>query len=48
VAATPDETEDLQLRRVPFREALAMVDRGEIRDSISIMGILRYARQAGY
>ena len=48
VAATPDETEDLQLRRVPFREALAMVDRGEIRDSISIMGILRYARLAGY
>jgi 8-oxo-dGTP pyrophosphatase MutT (NUDIX family) len=40
----PEATEVLQVKKVPFAEALAMVDRGEIKDSISILAILRYAR----
>ncbi len=42
-AAAPEETEDLQLRRVPFREALDMVLDGRITDSLSVAGILRLA-----
>lgn len=44
VAAAPDGCERLEIRVTPFDEALAMVDRGEIKDAMSIMGILRYAR----
>ncbi|MCC6145633.1 MAG: NUDIX hydrolase [Candidatus Hydrogenedentes bacterium] len=44
VGQEPEGTELLQLKKVPFTEALAMVDRGEIKDAITIMGILRYAR----
>jgi ADP-ribose pyrophosphatase len=36
----PDEDEHLELRHVPLGEALAMVDRGEISDAKSILGIL--------
>ncbi|MEO1256281.1 MAG: NUDIX hydrolase [Bacteroidota bacterium] len=39
-----EETEDLQIRKLPFEEALAMCDRGEITDSISIGAIYRLAR----
>lgn len=42
--AQPDGTEDLQLRRVPFAEALAMVDRGDIRDAMSQLALERVAR----
>jgi 8-oxo-dGTP pyrophosphatase MutT (NUDIX family) len=42
-----DETEDLEIRKVPFREALNMVLNGEITDSLSMTGILRYAREIG-
>lgn len=42
--AAPDDTELLQVRWVPFREALRMVDDGEIKDSLSIIGILRVSR----
>lgn len=41
--AQPEGTEDLQIKRVPFSEALQMVANGEITDSLSIIGILRYA-----
>ena len=44
----PEATEVLQIRRVPFAEALAMTDEGEITDAISIMGLLlaeRYLRR---
>jgi len=47
--AAPEETEILQLKKVPLTEALAMVDRGEIKDAVSIMGLLTLdrLRQAG-
>jgi hypothetical protein len=35
----------LQVRKVPLAGALAMVDRGEIQDAISIMALLRYDRE---
>ena len=38
--ASPEETEDLQLRHLPLREAIAMVRRGEITDSISVIALL--------
>lgn len=37
----PEETEVLKVRRVPLREAFAMVHRGEIRDSLSVSALLR-------
>lgn len=40
----PDDTEDLQIRRVPFAECLRMVDSGEITDSLTVIAILRLAR----
>lgn len=45
--AEPEETEELVLRRVPLAEAVAMVMRSEITDSISICGILMAARILG-
>ncbi len=45
--AEPEGTEVLQVRRVPFDECLRMIDRGEIVDAVSILGILlldRYLR----
>lgn len=44
VEAEPDGTEVLQIRKVPFAECVAMVDRGEIKDAMSIIGILRAER----
>jgi 8-oxo-dGTP pyrophosphatase MutT (NUDIX family) len=41
----PDHTEVLQLRSVSLRDALTMVDDGEIKDSLSIIAILRVARR---
>lgn len=41
--AMPDETEKLQIKKLPFQEALDMVYRGEIKDSISVAAILYYA-----
>ncbi len=39
-----EEEEDLQIRKVPLTEALAMVDRGDITDAISVAAILRVTR----
>jgi 8-oxo-dGTP pyrophosphatase MutT (NUDIX family) len=39
--AEPEETEELQLRRVPFNEAYSMVMSGEITDSMSVAAILK-------
>ena len=39
-----DETELLEIRRVPFTEALAMAMDGRITDAISVAGILALAR----
>jgi ADP-ribose pyrophosphatase len=39
--ATPEETEKIQVKKLPFEQAYQMVLNGEITDSISIAGILR-------
>ena len=39
--ATPEETEDLIIRKVPFSEAVEMVMQGQITDSLSVIGILK-------
>ena len=36
-----EETEDLEVRRLPLDEAVAMVRRGEITDAISVAALLR-------
>ena len=40
-AAAPEDTEDLQVRRIPFQEAVEMVLDGRITDSLSMAAILR-------
>jgi ADP-ribose pyrophosphatase len=45
-AAQPDDTEKLQVERVPFWDAVDRVKRGEIRDAISVAGLLRVALMA--
>jgi 8-oxo-dGTP pyrophosphatase MutT (NUDIX family) len=37
----PEETEQLQVKRIPFEEAYQMVVDGKITDSLSVAGILR-------
>lgn len=39
--AEPDDTEELALRRLPLREALAMAQSGAITDSLSLIALLR-------
>jgi len=43
-----EETEILQIRKLPFIDVLEMVMQGEITDSISIAGILKAARLLGF
>jgi len=44
-----EETEaDLKVKQVPFEEALKMVMKGEITDSLSVIGILKVARLKGF
>jgi ADP-ribose pyrophosphatase len=45
--AEPDGTEKLEVRRVPFAEALRMVLEGEITDSLSMIALFHVARQRG-
>ncbi|NVK27341.1 MAG: NUDIX hydrolase [Flavobacteriia bacterium] len=40
-----DETEKLDVKHLPLSEAIAMVDRGEITDSLSVVGLLWMARK---
>jgi ADP-ribose pyrophosphatase len=40
----PDDDELLELEHVPWRAAVAMVERGEIADAKSLVGVLRLAR----
>lgn len=40
----PDEDERLELRPIPFDEAVTMAERGELRDAKSIVGLLWVAR----
>lgn len=37
----PEETEDLQVRKLPFTEAVEMVMRGEISDALSMVALLK-------
>ena len=39
--AMPEETEDLQVRKLPLREAIQMAIKGEIRDLISVASLLK-------
>jgi 8-oxo-dGTP pyrophosphatase MutT (NUDIX family) len=39
--AEPEETEQLEVRKMPFEEAYQMVINGKITDSLSVVGILR-------
>lgn len=39
--AEPEETEQLEIKRIPFEEAYQMVMNGEITDSLSVAGILK-------
>ncbi|MSP88587.1 MAG: NUDIX hydrolase [Alphaproteobacteria bacterium] len=39
--ARPEDTEQLQIKRVPFADALAMAWRGEITDSMSVAALLK-------
>ena len=41
----PDETEFIEIRAFPFKEALQMVLDGEIMDSMSVIALLLVARQ---
>lgn len=43
-----EDTEVLQIKKLPFQEALDMVMKGEITDSISVAGLLKAARILGY
>lgn len=43
-----EETESLQIKKLPFSEALDLVMSGAITDSISVAGILKAARILGY
>jgi 8-oxo-dGTP pyrophosphatase MutT (NUDIX family) len=39
--ACPEDTEQLQLKRLPLREAVDMAKRGEITDALSVLALLR-------
>ena len=39
--ASPEDTERLQVRRVPVAEAIQMALNGEIRDGMSVLGLLK-------
>jgi len=41
-SAQPEHTEQLQVVRVPFWDAVERVKRGKIRDSLSVAGLLRW------
>ncbi len=41
---TPDEDEHLLLERLPWRDAVAAAERGELRDAKTILGLLWLAR----
>jgi 8-oxo-dGTP pyrophosphatase MutT (NUDIX family) len=45
--AEPEDTEDLQVKKIHLSEAVEMVMRSEITDAISIAGILMAARLKG-
>jgi len=38
--ASPEETEDLRVRRLPLAEAIELVQQGAITDAVSVMALL--------
>jgi 8-oxo-dGTP pyrophosphatase MutT (NUDIX family) len=42
-ASDPEETEDLEVLKLPLNAAIAMVNAGEITDAMSVAGLLRMA-----
>jgi ADP-ribose pyrophosphatase len=46
VAVRPDATEFIEVRPVPFAQALRMVESGEIKDSMTVIAVLHAARRA--
>jgi ADP-ribose pyrophosphatase len=43
----PDDTEFIEVRPVPFVEALRLVESGEIKDSMTVIAVLHAARMLG-
>ncbi len=43
-APEPDHNEELELRKVPFSELVEMVMRGDLRDSLTVAGVLKVER----
>ena len=43
----PDEDEHLLLERIPWQEAVAAAERGEVEDAKSLVGLLWLARLRG-
>ena len=40
-----EETEDLEIRKLPLGECIAMIERGEITDAISVAALLSVAKR---
>jgi ADP-ribose pyrophosphatase len=47
-SASPEGTEDLQMRWLPFDECLAMIARGEIEDAMSILALQTLALERAH
>jgi hypothetical protein len=41
--AEPEAMEELSHKHIPFAEAVHMIQRGEITDSVTVLGIMTYA-----
>lgn len=39
--ASPEETEQLQVKKIPFNDVYAMVEKGEITDAVTVAAILK-------
>jgi ADP-ribose pyrophosphatase len=46
--ASPEGTEQIQMRWVPFDEAMAMIRRGEIADAMTILGLQQLALERAH
>ncbi len=46
-AANPEDTEQLKVKKLPFKEVVGMVMRGEITDALSVSAVLKLAMKLG-
>ena len=46
-ASEPEDTEELQIKRLPIRDAIDMVLSGDIKDAVSVIALQRVALQLG-